>query len=131
MSYMDDSPYNIPSPDPIHAGSFVALTFVINNPYSDQYVDLTNTADITFSMTLLGNYENDIALRFNKKEKIGNISRMTIDENEKNILTVRLFPDDTEEFQTSWYDFQIALHSVDGLQNSVIGQGRVKFYNKI
>lgn len=131
MSYMDDSPYNIPSPEPIYSGSYVVLSFDVKNPWSNQPVDLTNAADITFSMTCYGNYNNDIVLSFSKNEKVSGFTRMTIEDDEKNVLIVRLFPDDTKHFENLWYDFQITLHSVDGLQNSVIGQGRIKIYNKI
>lgn len=131
MQCQNESPYNIQSPEPFFAGSFVPLTFVISNPYSDQVVDLTNTADITFAITLLGTYNNDIVLRFSRKDKIGNIPRMIIDPIEKNVLTVQLFAEDTINFEDAWYNFQITLHSVDGLQDSVIGQGRVKIFKKI
>lgn len=131
MQYQNESPYNIPSPEPFFAGSFVPLTFVISNPYSDQAVDLTSTADITFSITLFGNYNNDIVLRFSKKDKIGNIPRMIIDPVEHNVLTIQLFSEDTFFFEDAWYDFQITLHSIDGLQDSTIGQGKVRVFKKI
>lgn len=130
-----DTPYNIPSPEPIYAGSYVELPFHIQNPYSDMDVDLTNTANIVFSMALFGTFSNNndnaIVLKITRNDMIGNMRKIEIDETHKNFLIVRLFSDDTINFEDAWYDFQIMLYDVDGIRNSTIGRGKVRVFKNI
>lgn len=125
-----NSPYNIPDPEPIYAGSYSELYFKLFDAVINTHVDLTQVPNIEFTMCMYGEYTNPV-LRFDAKQNTEFEPRIIIDKKDKSHMTVFIYPDDTVFFENTFYDFQISFLSHSKTEDSVIGQGKIRVFSKI
>lgn len=125
-----NSPYNIPEPDPVYAGSYTELHFKMYSSTEGMYVDLTKVPNIKFAMCLYGNYD-DSALEFTIRDNTVFVPRIIVDEEDTSCMTVYIYADDTEYFEDNYYDFQITFMGYDKKDNTVVGQGKIRVFSKI